>query len=486
MNTSRKANEAGSDSPVDIGTRLELFVDDYLIDGMDNAWLRMHSPVRQGVAVEFDRPWEGAFSGYPTVLKDGEIFRAYYRGRRGRNGADAQEVTCCAESRDGAEWTKPDLQLHEVRGTLNNNVLLTGPPPICHNFTPFIDSRPGIPSSERFKALGGLINFSDEAGNVRHDGVDGVMAFVSSDGVRWTPMQEEPVMDRVVHPLPTDTAQSCAFWSEMEEQYVCYMRMWYDAGGEPHNPGWGGNIRTIGRTVSYDFLHWSSAELVDFGDSPTEHLYTNQIQPYFRAPHIYLGFPFRFLPDRQLVADHPVSGVSDGVLISSRDGVNLDRTFLESFLRPGRDRRNWTDRNITMACGVVPTGEDELSLYWIENFRHDTCRLNHGKLRMDGFASVNGPYGGGEMITKPILFSGLELVVNFAASAVGSVGVEILDAEGRPYRDLSLGDHCAMIGDEINGRARWKNCANLAKLAGSPVRLRWVLRDADLFSFRFQ
>ena len=121
-----------------------------------------------------------------------------------------------------------------------------------------------------------------------------------------------------------------------------------------------------------------------FRRGTAEQLYTSQIQPYFRAPHIYLGFPFRFLPERQLDPDHPVSGISDGVLISSRDGINWDRTFMEAFVRPGRDRRNWTDRNMIIAHGVVPTADDELSLYWVENFRHDSCHLHHGTLRMDG------------------------------------------------------------------------------------------------------
>ena len=474
-----------SQSAVDIGSRLELFVDDHLVDSLQNAQLKMHPPTRRQQAVAFDRPWEGAFSAYPSVLKDGDTYRLYYRGRHGREGVDAEEVTCCAESMDGIHWTKPDLRLYEVRGTLDNNVLLAGFAPICHNFTPFIDTRPGTPSTERFKGLGGLINFSDEFGKVRHDGIDGIMAFYSADGIRWTPMQEDPVMDRAVHPLPTDTAQPCAFWSETEDQYVCYHRMWYDAGGPEHNPAWGGDTRWIGRNTSPDLLHWSPAELVNFGEAPPEQLYTSQIQPYFRAPHIYLGFPFRFLPERQLDPDHPVSGISDGVLISSRDGINWDRTFMEAFLRPGRDRRNWTDRNMIIAHGVVPTADDELSLYWVENFRHDSCRLHHGTLRMDGFASVNGPYEGGELVTRPLQFDGSELVLNYATSAAGSVGVELQDAEGNAIDGFTLSDHEVMVGDEIEAVVGWRNGADVASLAGRPVRLRLMLRDADVYSFRF-
>ena len=487
MTPAENSPAPAADSVLDIGSRLELFVDDHLIDTLQNARLEMHPPTRREVSIEFDEPWEGKGSFYPTVLKDGDTYRAYYRGKpmELEDGAP-DEDTCYAESADGIHWTKPNLGLFEARGRGDNNVILSGEAiaPIPHNFTPFIDARPGTPTAERLKGLGGLINWCDDDGTPRHAGVHGLMGFISADGIRWTPVQDEPVMDRDVHPLSTDTAQSCAFWSQMEEQYVCYTRMWYDDGAGVDKL-FRGNIRWIGRTTSPDFIHWSRAELVSFGDAPPEHLYTNQIQPYFRAPHIYLGLPYRFLPDRQIAADHPASGISDGVLISSRDGVNWDRTFLESYLRPGRDRRNWTDRNICIACGVVPTADDELSLYWIENYRHDTCRLRRGTVRMDGFASVRGPYTGGEVVTRPLQFDGSELVLNYATSAAGSVAVELQDADGSPLSSFALADCEVMIGDEIEAVVRWRDGADVSSLAGRPVRLRLVLRDADVYAFRF-
>src|SRR5207248_850852 len=82
-----------------------------------------------------------------------------------------------------------------------------------------------------------------------------------------------------------------------------------------------------------------------------EHLYTNAVTPYFRAPHLYVGLPMRFVPDRQLAPEHPYPGVSDGVFMSSRDGVHF-RRFLEAFIRPGLGARNWTDRTNLPTGGV--------------------------------------------------------------------------------------------------------------------------------------
>src|SRR4051812_29577928 len=87
------------DRVIDIGSRRELFADGTLIDRLVDARLHLHEPHREGVALEFDKPWEGVFSAYVTVIKDGDFYRMYYRGladaaHEGRTG----EVTCYAES----------------------------------------------------------------------------------------------------------------------------------------------------------------------------------------------------------------------------------------------------------------------------------------------------------------------------------------------------------------------------------------------------
>ena len=217
----------------------------------------------------FDEPWEGAFCGYVTVLADGEKYRMYYRGlpAAGKDGSEA-EVTCYAESPDGIHWEKPALGLFEVRGTRKNNVILHGSAPASHNFSPFLDTRPGVPASERFKALAGTQE-------------SGLLAFVSADGVRWRRIEDKPVFTKGAF-----DSQNVAFWSEAEGRYVCYFRTW--------SAGDYAGFRTVSRTTSPDFRGWSDPVAMDFGKTPAEHLYTNQTHPYFRAPHIYIAIPMRF------------------------------------------------------------------------------------------------------------------------------------------------------------------------------------------------
>ncbi|MBM4037565.1 MAG: hypothetical protein FJ290_03540 [Planctomycetes bacterium] len=264
--------EADAAEPVDIGSRRELFVDDHLIDRMENARLILHHPQPREVVLEFDQPWEGIYSGYETVIKDGEVFRFYYRGMPEARHALDVEVTCVAESRDGIRWTKPKLGIYEVRGTKDNNVVLARSRG-CHNLAPFVDTNPAARTEQRYKALGGT-------------GEPGLLAFVSPDGLHWKQLQNDPVITKGAF-----DSQNNAFWSAAEEQYVCYFRVFRDG------------KRWIARTTSKDFVNWTEPTDLDLDGKPREHLYTNQIHPYVRAPHIYLGLPTRFFPGRRVVTE---------------------------------------------------------------------------------------------------------------------------------------------------------------------------------------
>ena len=76
----------------------------------------------------------------------------------------------------------------------------------------------------------------------------------------------------------------------------------------------------------------------------------------------------------------------------------------------------------------LPGAAPELSLYLPENYWHGTARMRRYNLRIDGFVAAKGPHAGGELITKPITFTGKKLTLNFATSAAGNVRVELQEA----------------------------------------------------------
>ncbi len=454
---------------IQLGSRRELFVDPFLIEKMEGVRLKMHEPHRDGVALKFDAPWEGGWSCYATVFKDGDTYRMYYRGLpiAGKDGTE-NEMVCYAESKDGVTWSKPNLGIFEVKGTRQNNVVLTNLP-FAHNFSPFLDARPGVPAQEKYKALAGLQT-------------TGLHAFQSADAVHWSAVQTTAVFTNGVF-----DSQNVAFWSASEQKYLCYFRTFKQVGGQGY--------RWISRTTSTNFLQWTEPVEMEFGDTAPEHLYTNGTHPYFRAPHIYIALAKRFFPDKvafssekakELVANPQYRiASSDSVFMTTRGGGHYDRTFMEAFLRPGSTAQDWIARDNTPALGVVPANDREMFIYRVSHYAQSTIHLARYTLRTDGFASVNASYKGGQFITKPFTFSGRKLEINFASSAAGGLRVEVRDENGRAIPGFSLGDCPEIFGDEISREVEWAKRADLAALAGKTVSLRFEMRDADLYSLRF-
>ena len=460
-----------------VGSRRELFVDYLLIDRLDGARLKLHEPKPGGVAITYGSSKgdvDSHRSFYTTVLKDGDTYRMYYRGRGyERTARGFASLTCYAESKDGVHWTKPALGLVEVDGSRHNNVILGTGWQLC----PFLDTRPGVSTDERYK------------GNARHE--EGLKGYVSADGIHWAESTGEVMVPNALS--NHFDSQNAMFWSEAEERYILYAR--HKVEGK----------RAAARATSSDFAAWTEPTLMSYSDTgtttPSEHLYTNQTHPYFRAPHVYVSLPGRIFFDRRTLSPEELEyaeremdskggnplDCSDGVLLTSRAGTTrYDFTFMESFVRPGIGASNWTSRNNYPALGVVQTGPSEMSLYVQRDYGQRTAHLERLTLRLDGFSSLNAPYVGGEMTTKPFTFAGDELEINYATSAAGSIRVELQDEAGAPISGYTAKDCRELIGDEIERVIAWEGRSSIGALAGKAVRLRFTMRDADIYSFRFR
>lgn len=450
-----KAQQVNPEKPVAIGSRLEMFVDEWLIQKRTNVGLRLTQPTRREVVLTTDKAWEGVDSAYYTVIQDGKRVRLYYRGFCPADGSD-QQVTCLAESEDGIHFSRPNLGLFDFQGSRANNIIWKGIE--AHNFAPFLDTNPNADPKARYKALAGI--------NSK------LYAFQSADGIHWEKMSPTPVLtDGTFDSLNT------AFWDTQTQQYRCYSR--YFSAGQYSG------ARAIQSCTSKDFLHWSKPTPNRYAAGiPHEHFYTNATRPCPDAPHHLLSFPKRFVPDRTKLPNYKEPGVSDAVFMSSRDGLQWDRSFLEAWVRPGRDDKNWTQRSNMPASGIVQLDPNEFSLYISEHYEWQDNRLRRLSLRKHGFASVHADYRGGEFVTRPLTFTGSHLHLNYATSVVGQIQVEIQDAEGKPIPGFALSDAPPLYGDELEGAFQWKNGADISKLAGKTVRFRFVLKDADLYALQ--
>ena len=480
--------------PVQIGGRLELLVDDHLLEASSGeARLQLHRPVRREIVYRTNAQWEGNASAFCSVFRDGDLYRMYYRGLHYRHsGAPAQAledhpwVLCYAESDDGVHWRRPELGLHDFRGSTANNIVLTreavaeigGAP--AHTST-WLDANPDCPPEERIKItiVGGKPK--------------GLYVLGSGDGVNFrllstTPSVTEGAFD----------SQNLIFFDPQIGAYREYHR------------GFAEGVRAIMTATSEDVLSFPAPQWLAYEDSEPEHLYTNQIQPYYRAPHILMGFPLRY-SDRdwsQPVLELPMlderlaraaagrrygTAVTDALFMTSRDGLTF-RRWAEAFIRPGpREREAWVYGDNFIFWQMVETAspiEDappEISLYATESYWEGTSTaFRRYTIRQDGFVSAYAPMAGGEVVTKPLIFEGGNLALNFETSGAGSVQVELQEADGTPIEGYTLADCPEIYGDHLRYVVRWqKKGGDVRELSGRPVKLRFVLRDADLYSYQF-
>ncbi len=458
-------------NPIDIGANRQLFLDDLLIDKSSGAKRVMHSPTRREAVLVGDKPWDESSVAFMSVIQDGDTYRGYYRcDHVGTDKEPNPRHTAYAESKDGIHWEKPSLGLIEFQGSKDNSLIWMGP---GANLCVFIDNNPAESPERRYKAVVRTGRAEGEA-----LGAPGpcVLALSSPDGIRWSLMQDGPILTDD----PFDS-YNVAFWDDWTNQYVIYTRGVGGSGGS-----FKGGVRWIRRATSDDFLNWSRLELIDTGEIPSEHLYTNACVPYERSPGTYLMFPSRLVLEHTPDPDWPNGpGVDDIALMSSRDGITWDRSFMEAFIRPGLDMENWHERGIYFERGIFQTSEDTLSMYCSDHWRYPSTRISRYTLRTDGFVSVNAGYRGGEFTTKPVVLEGSELEINYSTSAVGSVQVEIQDDQGRPQQGFALSDSPEKYGDKISERVTWTGGPDVSAFVGRPVRLRFVLKDADLYSFKF-
>lgn len=487
----------------DVGSRLELFVDDHLIERISgDATLRLHSPTPKEIVIVHDKPWEGNGSGYHSVFKDGNKYKMYYKAWQhsaspGSVGVN-KSFLAYAESLDGINWVKPALGVIDFDGSTNNNIVLKTEKVGNYNVTAglpgvFKDQNPNAPADERYKAL----IVSSAHGTDYH----GLLAYKSPDGFRW-----KLISDRLILSDDAFDNQNIAYWDTITKEYRIYWRYWSKSEKKALYRG----IRGIKTATSKDFLTWENKQMLQYQDSPDEHLYTSPVEPYFRAPHIYIGYPARYIErpwspslkalpevkEREYRSSRSMrygTAITDSLFMAGRDARTFKR-WNEAFLRPGIERDgSWTYGDNFIGWGLVetpseyPGAPNELSLYVSENYwKGKASKVRRYTLRLDGFVSVNGSAKGGELLTKKIKFTGKSLNLNFSASAAGGIRVEILDDQGGPIPNFTMADSDVIFGDSVKRTATWKGNSDVSALEGKAVQIRFSITDADLYSFQFE
>jgi len=467
------APESLRSQPIELKDPLQLFTDDCLIEKLSGEAQRvLQKPQPKEVVFTTDAPWEGNTSAYFTVFQDGDVYRMYYRGSDAPEKVKAEkegdpskwksrpETTCVAESRDGVHWIRPTVNEFPWKGSKENNIIWMGSA-VAHNFTPFIDENPVATSEARYKAVGGKGHFP--------------RGLKSADGLHWSVNSRE-----VFKVQGKFDSQNLAFWDTVRNEYRMYWRIYLN------------EVRGIRTATSKDFATWENeTDLIYPGKADPDvldkmdqvHFYTNAVRPYFRAPHLFIGFPTQYIPRGK--QDPPKLNQTQPLFMSSRDGVRFE-LWDEPIIPTTAPSQRAGNRGNYMAWGLVqlPGQPKEMSVYATEaGHQFGPTRLRRFVYRLDGFVSVYAGAGGGELLTKPLVASGTKLVLNYRTGSGGSVRVELQDADGKPLEGFRLEDCEPLTGDSINAVVKWKGNSTL-KTAPAGLRMRFVLQDADLFSMK--
>lgn len=196
------------------------------------------------------------------------------------------------------------------------------------------------------------------------------------------------------------------------------------------------------------------------------------------------------------VADQDASAVTSGALLyGQRRGL-----FKMWYIIDDADRKRQLLYYATSNNGVKwkkprhqppLTAKDETRIYeqrlheldWFKRRELAGC-LIIASPPLDRFVAVTAG-GAGTLTTRQFIAIGDTLVLNVNANQ-GTIRVEAIDALGRAIKGFSKDDCQPITGDNVRHIVSWKTGTNCHPLQARPIKLRFHLKNAQLYSFEFQ
>ncbi|MDR3674547.1 MAG: hypothetical protein P4N24_03590 [Acidobacteriota bacterium] len=484
---------SGPSSPFDVGGRAQLFIDRLAVLDADRVSFTLHPAEKypHNPLLIADRPWEGwRLEMFGNVLYDDEerLFKMWYLG------ADdpawfPNSMTLYATSHDGIKWDKPlDGTLPCPKSGRKTNAVAR-----CQLASVMKDLHDPDPE-RRYKMICWI----------EHEA--SYQTMISPDGLHWTQLSGKPI-------CPGRDVIT-GYYDEQRHVYVAFAKIMTD---------WRGyNRRVFYLTTSTDFKHWTAPQMVlapdwrddagslarieearpllDVPDDP--HLIRTELYGIGVYPHesCVLTFPWVFtINNRARYDSRNQEGPFELQLAVSRDLTQWERPFRTPCLSRGKSGE-WDSGLFTTPSRALRVG-DEIWLYYTgSNYTHGTpclyradgtgrgtkytASIGLAKWKLDRFVSVDGPAEGGSLTTVPIIFSGERLEINASVRPGGSVKVEVQDAAGRAIEGFGPSD--VFAGDDIRHTVTWHEDPAVSKVAGKPIRLKFHLKNGELYSYAFR
>ncbi len=509
-----------------IGNFTQLFLDNAIVEASQELTKTFHEPRKEesrNPLLKKDRPWEHVpyfTCSNHVVRRDSRsgLFKCWYEDLIDHSHEHPKWLIaarqCYAESEDGLEWTKPQLDVVEEDGR-RTNIVLGGSNGLeqVHSCNVIEDPNP-IDDSQRYRAL--FSHYPPYSGEMR--------AAHSPDGIHWEVEEDLPVFGSLGQRL----GDVCTLhYDRFSRNFVVVTRHWLQCAPPlnprnpvgPTNPGpryphdfSKQNRRRIWQSESPDMLHWGEPYLLLRPDDEEDNIddgFYGMTQ--YELGNLYVGF---------LNVLHRVANKMDVQLVFSRDRKRWQRlNKRQPWLTFGQPDA-WDQGMVTICSPPIDAG-DELLIYYGGCFCHHDYwmwgpreGMNHpeiedpglvrfglgvARLRKDGFVSFDaGPVREGLLVTRPLLSDGEALDINARCRKDGYIKVEVVDHGDDQLPGRGREDCDVFTGDSTCHRVTWEGDGTipvaLPDFGGDTVfpwkkqkpfrKLRFFMKNAELYSFR--
>lgn len=495
-----------------INNELQVVWDNFIIDtAKSTASEIVHRPEPIETAFVFDAPWEVRGSSYHHIVlcHDG-IYRLYYIAYPQVDTTTEISYVCAIESKDGVHWYRPEYNLYEFEGSKKNNIVFRDQREgalLTDNFMVFLDPNPKCKKEERYKAVG-------LAACINYDwSVCDLWCYVSEDGLNWK--YSHTLMSKPDEMSWCFDSDNHVVWDG--KQYVLFFRgrHRYKDYVQKEDSVADNQLRAIEQDIynyrdirvaySKDFRNWEIYGELEYVDGEDYQIYANQIMRYPRNEKLWIGFPTRNVERRSMKGSFEHLGGSSGVINRQRNysvAIRSATVMTDCLFMTSRDTKKWErSKDAFYTAGPETAGnwcygdgyivpffletpgrfnriDNEYTCYFCENSRAIKPKeLFRYALRIDGFKSLHANYYGAKVVTKPLIFNGSKMILNFETSVLGNIYVIITDKDGNSIRSLEV------FGNSVNREVVFEQ--DISGFSGKEVVITFEMQEADIYSFLF-
>ena len=438
---------------------LHLFLTDEEVDSLAGV-TRLINPMRRESlepVLRPDRPWETGQVVPRRVLHDPAdgLYKCWYLGATSNEPSPCRYGTGYAASPDGVTWEKPALDVMRDGDGSPTNIVDLPRGSNARLLFPWLDP-PGAAPGERFVAT------LYQSGSRRQRGI---YRAASPDGIHWSVGQEPMIGAGDRYSVSRDPARQVWMLTTRRATAAGVLRQ-----------------REVSLWESEDLREWcfrGHLLRADEHDRP--------------GTEFYSMFPLRYGAGMIgfLEVYHRAVERLDTQLCWSRDGRHWQRVGHRDPVLALGGEGSWDSHWVVPTNNAPEAAGDRLRFWYSGGGTHHGSKGEHRRamglasIRRDGFVSIEGRMDPGFLLTAALDATvPRRLTVNLNAGS-GDASVEVLHPRDGVLEGFGAGDCRLSARDGVAVAAGWRGGDVVPPQAGGRVHLKFNLRNASLYSYRW-